>query len=525
MSRTAAVRRRAWPARPASSPRRRRACGAGRACRPGDDREVVVGAAPVHAHRSTTSRRGSGRRARGRSPAAPSPASVGNTRSSNRRFGGAVVRGVVVEPVGMRLAVPGDDRDRLGRDALEAGELVRVDAHLEDRGGLDALGELGVRDVVAPRRRGPTAGRRAGRRKSGCPRQRPSKNVPWKMTSVPARIAASVSASASRSSAGVLGLAARHLARRCGPRSRRRSMYSAARARSRACRTSSSSGSSRNGFSSSPRARSLLERDQVVALEEADEVCGGHDQRAVVMELHRAATVARGRASSRVTGSRVRRSRAWTRRPDREPPLDCRRAAASEAPEPHRRARPCARSRRRGRASSTGRSARRWRTAGSTTCRTRASRCPSRTRRYAGEWALAFRMLRNAGVAPPWIEADKEVRELLARRDALVARAGGVVVVRARARSGGARAARRPDQRGRRPAQRRGADHAPAPRARCGSRSSWRASMTRLVPTGRPGHDRRPRARDRHGPRAPGSPTRLRSARSPATRGARPTTT
>ena len=43
---------------------------------------------------------------------------------------------------------------------------------------------------------------------------------------------------------------------------------------------------------------------------------------------------------------------------------------------------------------------------------------------YAGEWALAFRMLRNAGVAPPWIEADKEVRELLARRDALVDRPG-----------------------------------------------------------------------------------------------------
>jgi hypothetical protein len=42
---------------------------------------------------------------------------------------------------------------------------------------------------------------------------------------------------------------------------------------------------------------------------------------------------------------------------------------------------------------------------------------------YAGDWALAFRMLRNAGVAPPWIEADKEVRELLAMRDALLARA------------------------------------------------------------------------------------------------------
>ncbi len=42
---------------------------------------------------------------------------------------------------------------------------------------------------------------------------------------------------------------------------------------------------------------------------------------------------------------------------------------------------------------------------------------------YAGEWAMAFRMLRNAGVAPPWIEADKEIRGRLDRRDAIVARA------------------------------------------------------------------------------------------------------
>jgi hypothetical protein len=42
---------------------------------------------------------------------------------------------------------------------------------------------------------------------------------------------------------------------------------------------------------------------------------------------------------------------------------------------------------------------------------------------YAGDRALAFHMLKSAGVAPPWIEADKEVRDLLARRDALVARA------------------------------------------------------------------------------------------------------
>ncbi len=42
---------------------------------------------------------------------------------------------------------------------------------------------------------------------------------------------------------------------------------------------------------------------------------------------------------------------------------------------------------------------------------------------HAGEWGLAFHMLRNAGYAPPWIEADKEVRELLARRDGILARA------------------------------------------------------------------------------------------------------
>jgi hypothetical protein len=43
----------------------------------------------------------------------------------------------------------------------------------------------------------------------------------------------------------------------------------------------------------------------------------------------------------------------------------------------------------------------------------------------AGERALGFRVLRNAGVAPPWIEADKEVRALLADRDALLVRAVG----------------------------------------------------------------------------------------------------
>lgn len=42
---------------------------------------------------------------------------------------------------------------------------------------------------------------------------------------------------------------------------------------------------------------------------------------------------------------------------------------------------------------------------------------------FAGEWAMAFTMLRNAGVAPPWIEADKDSRAILARLDAVLARA------------------------------------------------------------------------------------------------------
>jgi hypothetical protein len=40
-----------------------------------------------------------------------------------------------------------------------------------------------------------------------------------------------------------------------------------------------------------------------------------------------------------------------------------------------------------------------------------------------GEWAMAHRMLKNAGVAPPWIEADKQARALLDERDRLLERA------------------------------------------------------------------------------------------------------
>jgi hypothetical protein len=41
----------------------------------------------------------------------------------------------------------------------------------------------------------------------------------------------------------------------------------------------------------------------------------------------------------------------------------------------------------------------------------------------AGEMGLAFHMLRNAGAAPPWIEADKDVRGALDERDRLCAQA------------------------------------------------------------------------------------------------------
>jgi hypothetical protein len=41
----------------------------------------------------------------------------------------------------------------------------------------------------------------------------------------------------------------------------------------------------------------------------------------------------------------------------------------------------------------------------------------------AGDWAIAYRMLKGSNFAPPWIETDKEVRDLIVRRDAVFARA------------------------------------------------------------------------------------------------------
>jgi hypothetical protein len=50
-------------------------------------------------------------------------------------------------------------------------------------------------------------------------------------------------------------------------------------------------------------------------------------------------------------------------------------------------------------------------------------RLPLEDDEAAGEWAMAHRMLRNAGAAPPWIESDKEVRRLLAEVDTIVEQA------------------------------------------------------------------------------------------------------
>jgi DnaJ homolog subfamily C member 28 len=50
-------------------------------------------------------------------------------------------------------------------------------------------------------------------------------------------------------------------------------------------------------------------------------------------------------------------------------------------------------------------------------------RIPLEDESAAGDWAIGYHLLRNARFAPPWIETDKEVRALLARRDAILDRA------------------------------------------------------------------------------------------------------
>jgi hypothetical protein len=53
----------------------------------------------------------------------------------------------------------------------------------------------------------------------------------------------------------------------------------------------------------------------------------------------------------------------------------------------------------------------------------RGQRIPLDDDSLAGDWALAHHILKNARMVPPWIATDREVRELLLRRDAVLARA------------------------------------------------------------------------------------------------------
>ena len=62
-------------------------------------------------------------------------------------------------------------------------------------------------------------------------------------------------------------------------------------------------------------------------------------------------------------------------------------------------------------------------------------RLPLEDDSLSGDRAMAHRLLRNAGVAPAWIEADKQARALLDKRDGLLRRAPRLrVFARKRAR-------------------------------------------------------------------------------------------
>ncbi|MDQ3128862.1 MAG: DUF1992 domain-containing protein [Chloroflexota bacterium] len=53
----------------------------------------------------------------------------------------------------------------------------------------------------------------------------------------------------------------------------------------------------------------------------------------------------------------------------------------------------------------------------------RGERIPLEDDGAAGDWALAHRILKNANMVPPWIATDREIRELLTRRDRILTRA------------------------------------------------------------------------------------------------------
>ena len=249
--------------------------------RTGDQRQVVVLAAPGVAQ----------------DPPAADPAMVDRLRIrlrpvlGRRRehplleplLGGPVVRGVVREPVRVRRAVAGDHRDRLRRDALESLQEVGVDAHLDDGGGLHASGELGIGDVIAPR---------AEIRRSVVATQQEVR-VTTPAAVEERRLEDDVLAPAHRGE----GLVLRGAQLVGAVRRAELDLVDGAPllAELREVRLLVIEAALPDQFQLGivtdrllelPGRAQLLERDQVVALEEAHEIGGGHDECAVGMELH-----------------------------------------------------------------------------------------------------------------------------------------------------------------------------------------------------------------------------------------------
>ncbi len=308
----------------------------------------------------------------------------------------AVVGGVVGKLVDVRGAVARHDGDRFRWDALGLLEQVRINAHLDDGCGLDPLGQLCVGDVVAVLA------------EHGRPIVAPEQEV---RVAAPAAVEERsledhVGARPHRLDGLVVGGA--QLGRRGGDASRHLDDGPAGRLELGDVQALVSVTALLQELELRVVAERLLdlaartrqlERDEVVALEEADEVRGADDQRAVD-QLHRsqpyrsamsACLSRRDYDSAMVAKRRDSEGKfsvgpTWEGLVERQIREAMDEGAFDELPYS-------------------------------------GERLPIEDDSAAGERALGFRVLRNAGVAPPWIEADKEVRELLAAQDVLLARA------------------------------------------------------------------------------------------------------
>src|SRR3990170_1940574 len=125
----------------------------------GHDREVVVAPTAVHAGREPGADAAvihGIRISAGRQGVAPRGCPVAEDDGFETALYHPVVGGVVVEPHRVGRAVAGDDVDAFRRDALELRQPVRVDADLEQGAALDGARELRVGDLVAPGPQGRT---------------------------------------------------------------------------------------------------------------------------------------------------------------------------------------------------------------------------------------------------------------------------------------------------------------------------------------------------------------------------------